>query len=91
MKKIILIVGLLVAFSASGKDHRSNAQKQIDVLIAQEEELNHKCRGGSGDEPATMKACDERDAIVEKLKTKGWCWGHDGQVEFKKQWEKCRK
>lgn len=63
--------------------------KDIAALIAREEELNDKCRGGSGDNPATMKACDERDVLVKQLKAKGWCWGREDQYGYQKYWQKC--
>lgn len=64
--------------------------KEVAQLIAQEETLNDKCRGGSGDDPATLKACDERDVIFRKIKAKNWCWGHDDQIGADRTWERCR-
>lgn len=63
--------------------------KDVVLLIAQAETLNDKCRGGSGDDPATEKACGERDVIFRKIKAKNWCWGHDGQVGADRTWEPC--
>jgi hypothetical protein len=67
--------------------HSGREQKDI----ATEETLNDKCRGGSGDDPQTWQACRERDALVKKLETEGWCWGHSGQIEADRQWELCQK
>ena len=64
--------------------------KDVALLIAQAETLNDKCRGGSGDDPATEKACGERDVVFRKIKAKNWCWGHDGQVGADRTWERCR-
>lgn len=64
--------------------------KDVTLLIAQAETLNDRCRGGSGDDPATEKACGERDVIFRKIKAKNWCWGHDGQVGADRTWERCR-
>ena len=64
--------------------------KDVALLIAQAETLNDKCRGGSGDDPATEKACGERDVVFRKIKAKNWCWGHDGQVGSDRTWERCR-
>jgi hypothetical protein len=70
--------------------HDSCTQPEdVAILIAQEDALNDKCRDGLGDEKATLKACDERDMLYEKIKAKNWCWGHDGQVETDKAWERC--
>lgn len=64
--------------------------KEVAQLIAQEEALNDKCRGGPGDDKATQKACDERDAIFKKIKAKNWCWGNDGQTGADRVWERCK-
>ena len=68
----------------------SSPPKDVALLIAQAETLNDKCRGGSGDDPATEKACGERDAIFRKKKEKNWCWGHDDQIGADRTWERCR-
>lgn len=63
--------------------------EDVAQLMAQEEELNNKCRDGSGDGDATQKACTARDALFMTINSKDWCWGHDGQVEADKKWERC--
>lgn len=69
----------------------SNSPPQdVAQLMAQEEMLNDKCRGGSGDNKATPKACDERDVILKKIKAANWCWGHDGQIGADRAWERCQ-
>ena len=64
---------------------------EVALLIGKEESLNDKCRGGSGDDPATARACDEREAILAEIKAKNWCWGNDGQVGADRVWERCKK
>lgn len=64
--------------------------KEVAQLIVQEEVLNDKCRGGSGDDNATLKACNERDVIFKKIKAKNWCWGHDDQIGADRVWERCK-
>ena len=49
--------------------------KDVQSLIEKTEILDDKCRGGSGDDPKTMKACDEREHIIKKIEKKGYCWG----------------
>lgn len=61
----------------------------IDAEIARLEKLNEQCRGGSGDSPLTQKACDERDKLISGLGKKGWCYGHEGQASYERQWERC--
>lgn len=72
--------GQLVVKSPAGTD---------DDLLKKVEALNGKCRGGSGSDPATMTACDERDAIVTVLKERGWCWGPSNVAEYQKSWQRC--
>lgn len=38
-------------------------------------DLNEQCRGGSGDDPRTMRACDEREKVDVQLTQAGWCYG----------------
>ena len=63
--------------------------KEISGLIKKTDFLNDKCRGGSGDNPETMKSCDERDKYVDLLHKKGWCYGTSSQIEADKTWQKC--
>jgi hypothetical protein len=58
----------------------------------QEDVLNDKCRDGVGDadDKATQKVCEARDIILGEIKTKGWCWGHDGQIGADRNWEPCQ-
>lgn len=63
--------------------------KDVASLIAEEERLNKKCRGGSGDDRAIIKACNQRDVIFKQIQAKNWCWGREGQYEYQKKWQKC--
>ena len=51
--------------------------------------LNSACRGGSGDDPATMQACDAREAASDSLEALGWCYGESGQAGFEMEWHRC--
>jgi hypothetical protein len=68
-----------------------NPSQELALLIAEEEKLNDKCRGGSGDDKATLEACDERDALYKKIEANNWCWGHDGQIGADRTWEPCHR
>lgn len=61
----------------------------IQEDIAKVERLNDQCRGGSGDSPATMRACANRDAAIAALERRGWCFGHASQAMFEREWEPC--
>jgi hypothetical protein len=65
--------------------------EDVAQLMAQEDALNDKCRGGSGDDGDTQKACNGRDLLYEKIKAKSWCWGHDGQSGADRTWEPCHR
>jgi hypothetical protein len=43
---------------------------------------------GSEDEK-TIQACGVRGGISLVLESFGWCYGHDGQAEYQKNWEPC--
>lgn len=85
MKKWLGLLSLLVAFSVNAVE----PPKAVVKLMKQQEQLNEQCRGGSGDNPATMKACDQRDKVLTKIEAEGWCWGHDEQTGADKTWEPC--
>ncbi len=63
---------------------------EIQTLIVQLDHLNDRCRGGSGDDPATSAACSERDEIYRSIEAQGWCYGHEAQAEYEKTWQACR-
>lgn len=78
---------------------------EVRELMTQEEPLNYECVVSSRlpgvilvrpgvedkrtDDASTQKACGERDALLQKIKVKIWCWGHDGQIEANRYWEPC--
>lgn len=53
--------------------------------------LEEQCRGGSGDDPSTMKACDARDAATNRMIATGVCWGKDGQYEAEYTYHLCER
>ncbi|VTV17521.1 hypothetical protein WDL1P1_00454 (plasmid) [Variovorax sp. WDL1] len=70
MKLLLTLACALAAFhvaSASAADEAS----ELKALV---ERQNSQCRGGSGGDPKTMAACDDRTATMAKLKRLGWCW-----------------
>jgi hypothetical protein len=62
----------------------------IAPLLERERWLDGKCRGGSGDDPATADYCAVRDRAAEQLQAKGWCWGPPEQIEALKEWRPCK-
>lgn len=69
----------------------SDAPPGIKAAIDKAEDLNDKCRGGSGDNPKTMGLCDQRDKAYTEIKKQGWCFGDSSknEIEANKTWQKC--
>lgn len=88
LRSFIFVIGFALTFATNAL---ASAVSSPDALFAQEDKLNDRCRGGSGDDPNTQKACDARDKIDAQLKQMGWCWGHAGQIEADKKWEHCSR
>ncbi|RUV37408.1 hypothetical protein [Mesorhizobium sp. M7A.F.Ca.MR.148.00.0.0] len=40
-------------------------------------DLNEQCRGGSGDDPDTIKACDQREEVSARLRQLHVCFAGD--------------
>lgn len=68
---------------------KKSPSAEVIKLMRQEDQLNSQCRGGSGDAPATMAACEKRENILAKIKSQGWCWGTGGQFGYERDWTKC--
>ncbi|RWA81318.1 hypothetical protein [Mesorhizobium sp.] len=60
-------------------------------LIRQWQAANEHCRGGSGDDPQTGKACNARDALARQLEAAKWCYGKNGQSGYQFKWHRCGK
>lgn len=67
------------------------AQDRPNDLIKQWESLDQKCRGGSGDSPATEVACDRREKVAGQIKPTGWCYGDDSLPTAYWKWHICKK
>jgi hypothetical protein len=71
----------------------SKPSEEVQKMMDQEETLNDKCRDGVTnpqgitDQNLTQKVCAIRDEMLEKIKTAGWSWGHEGQVGADRTWE----
>lgn len=86
MKKLL---GLLLVFFASVAAAQT-PPTGVQKLINQQEVLNDKCRGGSGDKPETWKYCEQRDRMNRQIEAKGWCRGPDDAYGYQKHWVPCR-
>lgn len=88
---VVAYLDRLKALEQRGQPATQSPASTDADLLKEVEVLNGKCRGGSGDSPATMAACKERDAVVSSLHERGWCWGKpEDQYEYQKSWQRCR-
>ncbi|MEQ1535555.1 MAG: hypothetical protein ABL923_06725 [Burkholderiaceae bacterium] len=65
-------------------------QLNIQALLKTIDDLNTKCRGGSGGSPSTQKACEARDELSKLAIESGWCWGPDDAIGADQRWVKCQ-
>lgn len=86
----MLVVAIVGAASLAGAG-LAEAGAKPGALIKQWTDLNSRCRGGSGDDPKTMQACEQRDAVGKRIDAAGWCYGKDGQMAYQYQWHACAK
>lgn len=61
----------------------------IQPLIEKSDVLNDQCRGGSGDKKETLDACYDRDKVIAEIKSRGWCYGGEYQIQANKEWRPC--
>jgi hypothetical protein len=59
------------------------------ALIERWSELNELCRGGSGDDPSTMEACDLREEVSGQLASADICFGKSGQYGYQMEMHRC--
>ena len=60
-------------------------------MIVNWNDLNGKCRGGSGDDPKTFQACEARDALSPKIEAQGFCYGENAEFGYQQRWEVCNR
>lgn len=97
LSRVSVCILVLTCAAITGCDNKSTsdsapAQKippDVASLISKADQLNDKCRGGSGDDPATSKACDARDAVIGQIRAKKYCFGTDQQIQAEKTWQEC--
>jgi hypothetical protein len=61
----------------------------VQSLLELWEKQNAKCRGGSGDEPETLRMCDARDETSRRLDKLDYCYGKNGQIGAEMEWHRC--
>lgn len=73
-----------VATSSNAVD---GAPPPVTALIRRWYAQNDRCRGGSGDDPSTALACDDRETIAGKIDELGWCYGENPARQT--AWARC--
>jgi hypothetical protein len=68
----------------------ADAPPAVASLIRQWYDENDRCRGGSGDDPATGRACDERTLTDDKIDALDWCYGEDAEYGYQAKWARCK-
>ena len=51
--------------------------RQVRSLLQRADIENDHCRGNSGDDPETLRACNRRWVVMVRLEHLGWCWGSE--------------
>lgn len=81
---ILIVCAALLPLSAVAQSR--NDPRTMQRLWYQ---ANEQCRGGSGDDPRTLAACDEREAYSKRLNQLGRCYGKEGQAGYQIEWHRC--
>ncbi|WP_304274469.1 hypothetical protein [Caulobacter segnis] len=64
-----------------------SAPPPVAALIRRWYAQNDRCRGGSGDDPSTALACDDRETTAGKIDELGWCYGENPARQT--TWARC--
>jgi hypothetical protein len=80
----------LEKFGYKNNSPQNSIPLDIAELIEKETNWNDLCRGGSGDNPKTVEACDKRDGLVNILKSKGYCYQSNTGIYADSEWQKCK-
>ena len=81
----ILLIAIFMACSGSASAQSPEATQ----AMRRWDDANGRCRGGSGDNPATMKACDERESLYQAAVRLGWCYGRANEYGYQNRWHRC--
>ena len=86
-------IGLVVAILLNSFFlEKSQAQSADTIALLQDvPKLNSRCRGGSGNDNETWKACGARDYVIFLLFLRGYCLGKEGQANYQMSWHKCEE
>ena len=60
-----------------------------EELLKRYDAEDEGCRGGSGDNPETDRACVRREEVSARLKAAGWCFGENAAYGYQMEWRRC--
>ncbi|NUT00481.1 MAG: hypothetical protein HOP96_05855 [Sphingomonas sp.] len=73
---------------AGAQPPSSDAPPDVRQLIERATAENEQCRGASGDDPETLKACNRRYEAMVELEARNWCLG-GGEIAANDRWLRC--
>ncbi|MBW3097482.1 hypothetical protein [Pseudohoeflea coraliihabitans] len=86
------VMSMLVSVPHSSADGTPGvvlAGERIGDIIERWHMFSELCQGGSGDDPATLKACEGRSMISQQLEGMGYCLGKEHQSRSQHRWHRC--
>lgn len=89
---IVAVIFLAACGATNGNSSSSQTSASPDVVVPQINrwrELNSQCRGGPGNDPATLVSCSERDSVGRALEGMGWCHGRKNEYGYQMEWHQC--
>lgn len=84
-RALLVALCLLITTAQSYAQRAEPSSTLIDLWL----DANDRCRGGSGDSPATEAACSERERLGVRLNALGRCYGKRGQSGSEMVWHIC--
>ena len=92
MKATIVLIAVFCAActeNASEEKSAKTEQQAVEALLKEIDTVNGQCKGGSGDDPKTMDACNKREEKMQEAERRGWCWGPQAAASSEKHWIRC--
>jgi len=86
-----LLTGCSPAAPQKVAEARPSSQTALSVeeLLRRYDVENEGCRGGSGDDPETDRACERREQVSAQLQAAGWCYGENAAYGYQMEWRRC--
>lgn len=89
MIRLLAIIAACVPLAGARAQTRMPAAISTEALLHAWVGENEACRGGSGDEAATWRACERRERVSVQLGRLGLCYGRDDEPGYRSEWHRC--